>query len=413
VCLVLISVVSYYCSILLIHTKDYLIEQGAIKSSGPSMSGGPAQGISHHVGVGAGVGPLDASVSRMSESNAGTNDITPSSTYAATDISKAGKSGSLSHSVTFQELGLKVFGQRGKWAIEAGICVSQVSFVCAYFLFIGDNVAAVVNKDGIFGSGTFYTLIATVAAVPLVYLKSIKKLVPAAILADVIIIFGLGVIFAYDFITIDRVHETVSAFTPSGLPLFFGIAVFAFEGINIILPVEQSMEDPKKFSGVLRQSYVHLTVVMILLGALSYSAFGESTQTPILFSLPDNDLVKSVQIMYSIALFFSVPLQMVPAFNIMESYPFYKNVFGGNMYVFRLLVIVAAGGIASVIPNFGLFLNLIGAVAGTATAFILPSMLYMTALDKWHAWRPLFCLIFGSVGGLIAFIVSCIEFAEG
>ncbi|GAB5361410.1 hypothetical protein AAMO2058_000710900 [Amorphochlora amoebiformis] len=195
--MILIAVVSYYCSILLISCKDTLLEEENMASPG----GEPA-------------------TTKM---------------------------------ITFQEVGYRIMGNRGKSLVEAGIVTVQVSFVCAYFLFIGEQVSNVVNKQGFFNSKIFFTLLSTVLSVPLVWIKSLKLLLPAALFSDVIILFGLSVIFAYDFIQIDKVHESVEAFRWSGLPLFFGIAVFAFEGINMVLPVEQSMKNPKQFPAVLRQ----------------------------------------------------------------------------------------------------------------------------------------------------------------
>mmetsp|Transcript_10616 Transcript_10616/g.25966 ORF Transcript_10616/g.25966 Transcript_10616/m.25966 type:complete len:800 (-) Transcript_10616:247-2646(-) len=371
--LVLIAVVSYYCAMLLVKTKNRITGGGESMPITPSGSAGSLEDSKFEGGVHGGEG--DAVV-------------------------------------TFQELGYRVLGMRGKRLVEGGIVACQLSFVCAYFLFIGDSCARVIDKDGFLSSGMFFTLVATVGVVPLLYLKSIKLLVIPAILADVIIVFGLFVIFAYDIIQIDKVHETIQGFRFQGLPLFFGIAVFAFEGINMILPVEQSMAEPKKFPGVLRQVFLHLTIAMVLIGALSYSAFGKDTKNPILFSLPDNDLIKSVQIMYAIALFFSVPLQMFPAFNILESYDCFQSIFCGNLYLHRFVIILCVGGVASVIPNFGLFLNVVGAVGGTAVAFILPSYLYMAA-RKQYEWRPIAACVFGLIGGTIAFAVSIMQFANG
>eukprot|EP00466_Bigelowiella_natans_P009631 jgi/Bigna1/81725/fgenesh1_pg.83_\ len=194
--LVIIAVVSYYCAILLIKAKNIIVERHQ-EEQDSKMGGG----------------------TMTSDSSLATNTPTPV--------------------ITFQELGLRVMGERGKALVEGGIVVCQTSFVCAYFLFIGDSVERVIGKEAFFLSR--FSHVST------------------------------------------TVHESVSAAKWAGLPLFFGIAVFAFEGINMILPVEQSMKEPEKFPGVLRQVVLHLTIVMVLIGALSYSAYGSGTQNPILF----------------------------------------------------------------------------------------------------------------------------------
>jgi len=69
-----------------------------------------------------------------------------------------------------------------------------------------------------------------------------------------------------------------------------------------------------------------------------------------------------------------------------------------------------------IVPKFGLFINLIGAFACTALAFILPVYMY----NKMHAdtiterRRQLHyaLVIFGCICGAISFVISLIELIE-
>ena len=111
-------------------------------------------------------------------------------------------------------------------------------------------------------------------------------------------------------------------------------------------------------------------------------------------------------------------MQVMPAFEItektlffeglsspIEKFPYCKNI------LFRSLVVFATGFMATIIPKFGLFVNLTGAFACTALAFILPIIMY----EKLNESRPwikrfhYFLIIFGSTCGLISFIMSFIE----
>lgn len=389
--IVLIAVVSYYCAYLLVMTKNMLVQARASRR---------ASSVSRRASN-ASMGGARAEVGAAEVASSGLDSV---------DL---GSRGTTRGRMSFPEVGEAILGARGRLVVELSIAISQACFVCAYFLFIGENVAAVANLSGLFQETWPWVMVATVGITPLLYIRQIKYLVLPAIFADIIIVFGLGVIFYYDAERMNRVHESVRAFNFGGLPLFFGIAVFAFEGINTVLPVEQSMEEPERFPGVLRRVILHLTVIMVLVGALSYSAFGSSTADSILFSLPANTLVKCVQVLYSAALFFSVPIQMYPAYQILESYSCFKSVFGSNHYLFRFVVIVAVGGVACAVPKFGLFLNIVGAVGGSLTAFILPSIFYMLQTNSFtfaSGWRPGSAIVFGVVGGSIAFTFSVIAF---
>ena len=42
-----------------------------------------------------------------------------------------------------------------------------------------------------------------------------------------------------------------SVIVPSTFPMFFGIAAAAYEGIGLVIPIQQSMAEPEKYSRIL------------------------------------------------------------------------------------------------------------------------------------------------------------------
>ena len=75
-------------------------------------------------------------------------------------------------------------------------------------------------------------------------------------------------------------------------------------------------------------------------------------------------------------------------------------------------MVVATGLLAMIVPKFGLFINLTGAFACTALAFILPVVMYtkvfkdeLSTLKKYFHY---FVVVFGTLCGGVSFIISFI-----
>jgi hypothetical protein len=61
----------------------------------------------------------------------------------------------------------------------------------------------------------------------------------------------------------------------SGIPYFFGIASFMFEGNALALEIYQQMDEaPKLFTLALGRALFFGTTLIVLLGSLSYAAYG-------------------------------------------------------------------------------------------------------------------------------------------
>lgn len=73
------------------------------------------------------------------------------------------------------------------------------------------------------------------------------------------------------------------------LPLFFGTAMYAFEGIGVVLPLENQMRSPmdlRGWNGVLNTSLVIVTALYIGMGFFGYLKYGEEVLGSITLNLP-------------------------------------------------------------------------------------------------------------------------------
>ena len=139
------------------------------------------------------------------------------------------------------------------------------------------------------------------------------------------------------------------------------------------------MREPNKFSHVLAGVMIVITVVFVGIGAMSYAAFGSSTKTVVLLNLPQDDkFVNAVQLLYSLAILLSTPLQLFPAIRIMESALFSRSG-KHNRYtkwkknVFRFFLVVCCALIAwGGAGDLDKFVSLVGSFACVPLVYVYP-----------------------------------------
>ena len=172
----------------------------------------------------------------------------------------------------------------------------------------------------------------------------------------------------------------------SALPLFFGVAVFDFEGNGVVINLHASMREPEKFNRVLVGTLTIYIIFLCVFSSIAYWSYGPNLEDMVTLNLPHDNLTSTVQVFYCFGLLGSYPMQLMPVFEIIESSNLYKRMptlssfLPTKRLIIRTLLVLLSATLAMLVPKFGLFINLIGSFACTALAFILPVQMY----DKTH-----------------------------
>jgi amino acid permease len=89
----------------------------------------------------------------------------------------------------------------------------------------------------------------------------------------------------------------------SNFALMIGTATFSFEGIGLVIPIAESMERPEKFPLVVSLGTIIVCVIYIVVGSMSYLAYGDQIQAAVVYNFPpSNPLTITVQLLYSVAI---------------------------------------------------------------------------------------------------------------
>jgi solute carrier family 36 (proton-coupled amino acid transporter) len=321
---------------------------------------------------------------------------------------------------SFGDIGGALYGKYMRTLILSSIVLSQVGFVSAYIVFTAENLQAfvlAVSKCKEYIDIKFMVLMQLVVFLPLSLIRDIGKLGFTALIADVFIMLGLLYLYYYDIATIvdQGGVSDIKAFNPSTWTLFIGTAIFTFEGVGLIIPIQESMRQPSKFPGVLAIVMVIITTLFVSIGAFSYAAYGSHTQTVVILNLPQDDkFVNAVQFLYSLAILLSTPLQLFPAIRIMENELFTRSgkynpyiKWQKNAFRFCLVVIcamIAWGGAG----DLDKFVALVGSFACVPLVYVYPPLLHLKAVARkpWQRIADYAVCCFGVVGCAYTTVLS-------
>ncbi|KAI0995334.1 Vacuolar amino acid transporter 3 [Podosphaera aphanis] len=312
---------------------------------------------------------------------------------------------------SYGDIGGVLYGNWFRITILISIVVSQLGFAAAYIVFTSENLQAfilAVSHCKTFISTPWLILMQMVVFLPFSLLRDISKLGLTAFIADAFILFGLLVLYYYDIDTLLRqggVADIVQ-FNSIDWTLFIGTAIFTFEGIGLIIPIQESMKNPKQFPAVLGGVMVIIVFVFLSIGAISYAAYGSKTETVIILNLPqDKKLVNGVQFLYSMAILLSTPLQIFPAIRITENELFTRSG-KHNTYIkwkkngFRFLVVILCAVVAWLGANdLDKFVSLVGSIACIPLVFIYPPMLHIRSVSgsRFRVWTDISLCCFGLI----------------
>lgn len=284
---------------------------------------------------------------------------------------------------SFGDIGGILYGRWMRILILTSVALSQIGFASAYIVFTAESMQAfilAVSKCRTWIDIKFMVLMQLVVFLPLSLIRDISKLGLTSLIAEVFIALGLLYIGYFDIHTM-ATHGVadITNFNPRDWTLFIGTAIFTFEGVGLIIPIQGSMKNPAKFPPVLAGVMIFVTVLYMLVGALSYAAFGSSTKTVVLLNLPqDSKFVNVVQLLYSLAILLSTPLQLFPAIGILETKLFprsgkynphtkwKKNIF--RFFLVAICAVTAWGGAA----DLDKFVALVGSFACVPLVYVYP-----------------------------------------
>lgn len=284
---------------------------------------------------------------------------------------------------SFGDLGAAVCGPVGRASVDTMIVLSQAGFCVSYLIFIANTFSHLfgspepANPDPNF-LGMSLKSIYIWACFPfqlgLNSIPTLTHLAPLSIFADIVDLGAMGVVMVEEVVIFLQNKPVLQAF--GGFSAMFyglGVAVYAFEGIGMVLPLESEAKDKKNFGKILCLSMTFISLMYAGFGALGYFAFGDETKDIITTNLGVGLISVFVQIGLCVNLFFTFPLMMNPVYEVVE-----RRFWGARYCLWmRWAVVLGVSLLALLVPNFADFLSLVGSSVCIILGFVLPSLFHM------------------------------------
>ncbi|KAG8035772.1 hypothetical protein G9C98_001428 [Cotesia typhae] len=270
------------------------------------------------------------------------------------------------------------YARLAKATINTFLVIDLLGCCCVYIVFVAENLEQVIEnytkKDL---DVTVYMAFLLPILLAFSLIRNLKWLSPFSMVANMLIASGMGITFYYVFRDTSEFKPVPGFSSFSQLPMFFGTAIFALEGIGVVRSITLNLP----------------------------------TEEP---------LAQAVKVMIAVAIFLTYGLQFyVPMEIIWKNL---KHHFGARKlyaeYLVRIGLVISTVGIAIAVPKLGPFISLVGAICLSTLGLMFPSVIELVTVWEtenglgpyyWRLWKNILIICFGILGFVTGSYVSLQE----
>ena len=296
---------------------------------------------------------------------------------------------------TYGDVAVRSFGRLGRDVVDCVLVFTQLGICAVYFVFFVDSFP---RSEGSYHLLHAWQLVLVALPIPLglASVGNVKDLAPFSALANCAISLSLAVVLALALARLSSGEGAasqeggLSASRPQGLPLFIGNAIFAMEGIGLVLPCANQAADKAVFPRVLSSAMLTACCFYILIGLLCFLSYGYIRDASITAEMEHRGHAASttaINLMLCGAVLLSHPLQLRPAAEVLN-----QRLLGGGAgeagtFGFRAALVGFTAVVAVALPNLGEVIGLCGSAGAGTLGLVLPPLMSLK-LQKTYGPPP-------------------------
>ncbi|KAF9426424.1 hypothetical protein BGZ94_006534 [Podila epigama] len=318
---------------------------------------------------------------------------------------------------SYQEVGRHAFGTPGLVAVWFFHTSIVLGAPIMYLILSGTEMKGLVNNDAI-STKAWIWISAAVVAVPFVTMKTLKEVAVMSVfgaLATVVLVIVAvrGSIMDMNTDMPGMVHNII---IPANLPTTVASISICFGGNVVYFHVEEAMRYPRSWNRVVAAALGSCCILYLATAIPGYLAYGSLAESPILNNLPKDIFTKVGTIVIIIHVILAAPI-LLTSFalefeRLVDITVARRGKVMERLYrtISRLVIVGVCGAIACIVPYFGSFLSLLGALGNCSLIFVMPIVFYFKLIGwrqmKWYelVWCGLIVLI-----GVISAVIGSID----
>ncbi|XP_052129527.1 proton-coupled amino acid transporter-like protein pathetic [Frankliniella occidentalis] len=269
-----------------------------------------------------------------------------------------------------------------RFMVNFMLCFTYLGLPIIFIVVISSSVQQLVQHYTLYELNVRYyilMLIPFVLAMGLV--RDLKWLVPLSHTSNTLFLAGLSITMYYVLKDAPSPLTARQTGTLGDYPLFLSAMIYGMENIGVILPVENTMRNPKNLvagPNVLIWSMSIIAFCYIFIGAAGFLTFGEATRENIILNLPISEpAAQAVKVIIPLGVLLSYGLQLyvVPMTlwsGLRHRVPEARR--NAALNLLRAATVLFTVVVALVVPNLRPVLALVGAVGFSTLGLLFPAL---------------------------------------